>query len=123
MSSQRDAYGYTEAQYEAADRKLDEMKDDRMEREHTAFARQHGRIVLCRHCFARHDGTTRALDLHPDKAHERPRARIVVRQETDRPHSWYYCVSSHHSGYAYDEECARRAAMHEAERLGIEVER
>lgn len=39
---ERDAYGYTEAQYEAADKQLDREKDDRMEYERDENLRRLG---------------------------------------------------------------------------------
>lgn len=113
--STRDAYGYTEEQYAAADARLDREKDDRMEREHERFRQQYGRLEVCRHCHARHDGTTRAAELHPDAPHARPSARIFVLSDGG------YAVGGYHVGHAYDADCARRAANREAERLGIEV--
>lgn len=75
-------------------------------------------MIVCAHCGAEHDGTARALDLHPSAPHARPMASIFVHRD-DRPHSWYYAVGRYHSGYAYDEWCAGRAARAELVRLGI----
>lgn len=99
----------------------DERKGEEAIRASRAYAAQHGRCVICPHCYARHDGTTSALELHPDAPHARPSATVYVRRDADLPHSWYYSVGRNHAGYAYDEACARRAAAREVERLGIEV--
>lgn len=86
----------------------------------STFAQQHGRAIQCQHCGTTHDGTTRALELHPSAPHVRPFASTHIHRD-DRPNSWFFSVGGYHSGYVYTEELARATAEREAERLGIEV--